>query len=1110
MSGQGSAGVVIKEYDLADMVPSFTGVSGAIVLDAGRGQVNQEILVTNEKQFMETFVAPFGKPEPKKFGLGIYSALNFLKSSGQLYVARVDKGQLFATALVRAKINPYTEVDENGFIIEAPVVDPIVKPLGAMSQHDLDGYGFVQYPRDRVVAQFLPEIHLADRPYDGDTKLVLDNIAPIEVGQKITLKDTTGLPQDVTLGYPTYTVVEKQRELLRSEYLVLDDDVQPFAFDSGVRAVNTSYVPYTPAAHTVVPAVFGTANIVAPRSSGIVGGDTLKVTGHDTLFKVQSVVNKLGFYGFAASLTVSMAANSAVAVVTGDISQVAVGDVVGDSSNSFTVQAISGQTLIATLPNVAGFAAGTELLKQYDVTEILLTGNLDITLPAGTSLTKEVKSVVQYSPLVYAKEVVAGFPNKIRVSNHDPVAEGDTIVINGTQYKVLAKETLENYANTVTLDKAYRSTTLDVPGVSVFDVVHDDFEHRDAFLVYEESPGSWGNRTAIAIRDSKNYQNAFNLDVYYDGVLVETWEVTRDMELDGFGQQLFMETKINTSSKYIRVKNNPFMVGDDGSTLVEPLKTLYYIRQPVAQPLYTKVADVLETIWDGDNLIRVAPETIYDLNVSRPVHIGGKSYDISRLQSSVVGGVLDTIVLQQAVSLGLDALPANERYLPIGSDVGQQLNRNQKDGISIPNITPQTLYSVVVNGVTYTQNSTNLTAEETLRALGARIEAGVNVKVSALVSVSIGVPTLVLRALTAGVPYTVSVSSGMVLTSLATNAREWQSFPTQRINGAIMPANTIGSVVTLPGGSYTILDAGANRMTGGWDGEYPTVGQYLTCLDTCFQDPERVDYLVLLDGGTTHKAYQQRMVEIAQTRMFCVALLSVSYQAQANPNLLAGPVAFRQDLMLDSSYGALYTPWLKVFDKFNNQEIWISPESFAARALSYVAAKREIWYAPAGWNNAKIIALDVGQKYTKPERDVLYDNQINPIRFDPEKGLAIWGQKTLQVRPSDTSYLGSRILLIVIEKGISGYLEFKNFEMNTESTRKLARINMEEFLQGIKVREGLEAYKVVCDESNNPPEVRRRREMYLDTYVQLTPDAEFITGRVVITPQGMSFALVQL
>ena len=148
--GMGSANVFIKEYDLSDIVPSFKGVVGAVVIDSEKGRVNTPTLVTTEKQFIEQF----GKPLPRKYGLGAYSALNFLKESNKLWVVRVDKGQTYASALVRTKINPTVEYDEYGYVLDEPIVDPIVKPLGPLSADSISAYQFTQYPTTRVVENF--------------------------------------------------------------------------------------------------------------------------------------------------------------------------------------------------------------------------------------------------------------------------------------------------------------------------------------------------------------------------------------------------------------------------------------------------------------------------------------------------------------------------------------------------------------------------------------------------------------------------------------------------------------------------------------------------------------------------------------------------------------------------------------------------------------------------------------------------------------------------------------------------------------------------------------------------------------------------------------------
>lgn len=1292
--GMGSPNVFIKEYDLSEIVPSFKGVIGAIVIDSEKGEVNKKTLVTSEKQLIDGF----GKPAPKKYGLGIYSAINFLKESNKLWVVRVDKGQTYSSALVRSKINPTSEYDEYGYVLENPVVDPIVKPLGALTADQIANYQFVQYPTTREVDSFSPPISLIDKPYDKDTVFNVDNNSPIEIGDSITFKNTSGMTRDQAMQYLTYTVINKSSVVTPFDYIKIAGSINALPYDSEIKSVKYYFLNTSPASFIDKPASLGDS-VVYSKSlnpsvkvgdvvslddtnefhytistigsttfiedftnpvnvSGVEGsqqlltydqinevvvgstisvdnvGYTITETNSSMLPKtitlnnpIQSkwrvteiLANRTGIHESFVAVIVSVepsgqytisiggnpitftandpttmesirdgligsinssnsgftatAAGNNIQLVSNDYSSKVVtcssnllisqnaGSVTPISQkvelspvvlpdtvyvltvNGFTYTVTSGPSTSAediadsfrvvmsndTSVTVSGtssliiesklpgtpFALVFKLISRakrvVPYSTISFTTYLARDIVVGTAIRVRDTQVANYLPIVRGKEVVPGTTDTIRVSNNDPIAEGDWIEINTVKYQVLSKWQTHNVVNTITIDSEYADQTSAVIGSEVYHVTKGDFEHHDAFLVTAKTPGEWGNKLAIAIRDSKNYEEAFWIDVYYDGNLVEEWEVARTQMRDGFGRQLFMEDKVNIGSSYIQVKNNDFMTDEDGK-LLEPLKTLYYIRQPVKTPNYTKNATILETVWDGDNRIRVHPSTVANIDVTKPVMIGNNIYNIASLGSSSVGGPLDTIVLSTTVSLNLDYLPPLSRHLNIGDPVKQYFNRAEIVSVTVVAVGKGS-YSIKVSGTTFVDYEVTyeFTASDsdTSSSILLGLASLINENTSSRVTANIADGTLMVQAKVAGVDIVVSTSDNLTSVIVQENARAFTNYNLQKINGAILPTVSIGSTVDLSDESYIIRDAGANRTSGGDDAGFPTIGQYLMALDSVFPDREQVDFLVILDGSVTARAYQQRLVEICEKRQDCFALLSVDFDAQANPNLDLGVLNFRRELMINSSYGALYTPWTKIYDKWNDFEIWVSPESWASRAISYISANRELWYAPAGWDNGKVMAMDVYRRYTEGERDILYDNQLNPIRFAPNKGLVIWGQKTLQTKPSALDRINVRFLLIVIERGLIDYLEDQVFKFNDEFTRQQITAAVMSFLQDIKVRRGLYDYTVVCDDSNNTPAVIDRNEMYVDVYLQPVRVAEHITARVVITRTGANFNEIKI
>lgn len=263
---------------------------------------------------------------------------------------------------------------------------------------------------------------------------------------------------------------------------------------------------------------------------------------------------------------------------------------------------------------------------------------------------------------------------------------------------------------------------------------------------------------------------------------------------------------------------------------------------------------------------------------------------------------------------------------------------------------------------------------------------------------------------------------------------------------------------------------------------------------------------VLMDGDSATPAYQQHLDSIANKRKDCVACLSTPLNVEANSNYINEIIEYRRDtLNLNSSHSALYTPHLKVYDRFNDRSVFVGPDGYAAGAISTSAANYEIWYPSAGSKRGVVNALDVRRRFDIAEMDVLYDAGINPIRFQPSKGIRIWGQKTLLSRPSALDRLNVRCLFLVIEPAIMEALEDFLFELNDVSTRTLAESKVASYMDRIKARKGCYDYRVICNDTNNTPSDIENYKMNLWLFVKPTVSLEEIPFSVIITSTSVSF-----
>jgi phage tail sheath protein FI len=164
------------------------------------------------------------------------------------------------------------------------------------------------------------------------------------------------------------------------------------------------------------------------------------------------------------------------------------------------------------------------------------------------------------------------------------------------------------------------------------------------------------------------------------------------------------------------------------------------------------------------------------------------------------------------------------------------------------------------------------------------------------------------------------------------------------------------------------------------------------------------------------------------------------------------------------------------------------------------------WFAPAGLNRGGIgEAVDVELKLTQADRNDLYENKINAIATFPNQGVCIWGQKTLQAKPSALDRINVRRLMITLKKYIASASRYLVFENNTTATRQRFLNIVTPYLETVKARQGLYAFRVVMDETNNTPDVIDRNIMYGQIYLQPAKAAEFIILDFNILPTGASF-----
>ena len=210
--------------------------------------------------------------------------------------------------------------------------------------------------------------------------------------------------------------------------------------------------------------------------------------------------------------------------------------------------------------------------------------------------------------------------------------------------------------------------------------------------------------------------------------------------------------------------------------------------------------------------------------------------------------------------------------------------------------------------------------------------------------------------------------------------------------------------------------------------------------------------------------------------------------------------------VIDNNYVASYWPWVQILNPSTNTPVYVPPSVVVPGVLAFNDRVAAPWYAPAGLSRGGITGvLDTYVNLTQANRDTLYENRINPIANFPNDGIAIWGQKTLQAVPSALDRVNVRRLLIAVKKFIASSTRYLVFEQNTLQTRSRFLNIVEPYMTQVQANQGLFAFKVVMDASNNTPALIDQNILYGQIFLQPTRTAEFIVLDFNIQPTGAAF-----
>jgi phage tail sheath protein FI len=260
-------------------------------------------------------------------------------------------------------------------------------------------------------------------------------------------------------------------------------------------------------------------------------------------------------------------------------------------------------------------------------------------------------------------------------------------------------------------------------------------------------------------------------------------------------------------------------------------------------------------------------------------------------------------------------------------------------------------------------------------------------------------------------------------------------------------------------------------------------------------------------GVGDNQTIQNGLITVAERTTDFLALISPPYAVGKPGDAIdwSNGFATSRTAAVNSSYCAMYWPWLKVFQVFDGKDRWLAPEIYGARQMGVTDAVADPWFAPAGFVRGRLTKpTDVEVILNQGDRDSMYSggNCINPIVNFPQNGIAIFGQRTTQRQPTALDRINVRRMMIYIKKVILASTQRLVFEPNDKFTWTRVEQLINPLLDDIMRRRGITEFKVICDETTNTPIRVDRNEMWCKVLIKPTKTAEIVIFELNLTNQS--------
>jgi phage tail sheath protein FI len=332
----------------------------------------------------------------------------------------------------------------------------------------------------------------------------------------------------------------------------------------------------------------------------------------------------------------------------------------------------------------------------------------------------------------------------------------------------------------------------------------------------------------------------------------------------------------------------------------------------------------------------------------------------------------------------------------------------------------------------------------------------------------------------------------------------WLSHPTANAGASYANAtSTWGTTATNK--SFSRLSSNVTiSLIGGVDGTISTAN-VVTAYDQ-FNNADSVD-ISLVVSGPANATLVTSLISMAESRKDCLVFVSPEKaDCVDNAGSEVTDIKAYRDTLTSTSYAVLDSNWKYQYDKYNDVYRWVPLNGDIAGLCARTDLERDPWFSPGGLNRGIIKnAIKLAWNPTKTNRDDLYVKGINPVVTFQGEGIVLFGDKTLLSKPSAFDRINVRRLFIVLEKALARAARFSLFEFNDQFTRAQFVALVEPFLRDVQGRRGIYDFRVVCDESNNTPEVVDRNEFVGDIYIKPARSINFIQLNFVAVRTGVSF-----